>query len=178
MRVMRCLKVIMVLIVVIFPINILTNKISSDTNSCDHKKHHRIPGLIRELHNKFNDVKDYFQSRDHDLSTMLLTNLESTLKGPCGCRTLDKLLTRYMLVASNTIPDIPQDIESKVHDIGNLLSDLRYIMKECYYICRGYDIPIDNINNYYNKMGVNATNKVVGEFDILLDGIRDLLENI
>lgn len=172
---MEFIKFIIVLIVVIFPINILSNKISSDTNSCDHKKRHRIPALIRELHSKFNEVKDYFQSRDHDLSTMLLTDLKSTLKGPCGCRTLDKLLTRYMLVTANTIPGIPQDIESKVHDIGNGLYSLQHIMEECYYICKGYDIPINNINSYYSRMGVNAINKVMGEFDILLDGIRGLL---
>ncbi|AID46755.1 interleukin 10 [Penguinpox virus] len=174
---MECLRFI-VLIVAIFPINILANKISSDTNSCDHKKRHRIPSLIKELDGKFKEVKDYFQSRDHDLSTMLLIDLTSTLKGPCGCRTLDKLLTRYMLVTSNTIPYIPQDMESKVHDIVNCLNSLQHIMEECYYICRGYDTPINNINNYYSKMGVNATNKVMGEFDILLDGIRDLLANV
>ncbi|NWT76089.1 IL10 protein, partial [Prunella himalayana] len=56
-----------------------------------------LPTKLKELRLKFEEIKDYFQSKDDDLSIQLLSSdLLEEIKGRLGCRSVSEMMGFYM----------------------------------------------------------------------------------
>ncbi|NXU84146.1 IL10 protein, partial [Xiphorhynchus elegans] len=137
-----------------------------------------LPAKLRELRVKFEEIKDYFQSKDDDLSTQLLSSdLLDEVKGSLGCQSVSEMMGFYMDEV------LPKAIRTSTHhqqsmgDLGNLLLSLRMMMRRChrFFTCEERSKSMKQVKETFNKMHQNGIYKAMGEFDIFINYIEKYL---
>ncbi|NXM78834.1 IL10 protein, partial [Serilophus lunatus] len=145
--------------------------------SCQHFPQ-LLPAKLRELRVKFEEIKDYFQSKDDDLSIQLLSSeLLDEVKGSLGCQSVSEMMGFYMDEV------LPRAMKSSTHhqqsvgDLGNLLLSLRMMMRRChrFFTCEERSKSMKHIKETFNKMDKNGIYKAMGEFDIFINYIEKYL---
>ncbi|KAF1588023.1 Interleukin-10, partial [Eudyptes moseleyi] len=91
-----------------------------------------LPAKLKELRIKFEEIKDYFQSKDDELSVQLLSSeLLDEFKGSFGCQSVSEMMRFY------TEEVLPSAMRTSTHhqqsmgDLGNLLLSLKATMRRC-----------------------------------------------
>ncbi|XP_015283261.1 PREDICTED: interleukin-10 [Gekko japonicus] len=137
-----------------------------------------LPLKLRDLRVAFNEIKDYFQSRDDELDIMLLNeDLLQEFKEYLGCQSVAEMIQFYLedvlLKASNA----SKSIKEHVNCIGNKLLHLRQTLKRChrFLICEKKSKTIKNIKETYEKLQEKGIYKAMGEFDIFINYIEEYL---
>ncbi|NXU12509.1 IL10 protein, partial [Pardalotus punctatus] len=91
-----------------------------------------LPAKLRELRVKFEEIKDYFQSKDDDLSIQLLSSdLLEEFKGSLGCQSVSEMMGFYL---DEVLPGAMRTSTPHQHsmgELGNLLLSLRAMMRRC-----------------------------------------------
>ncbi|KAF2985079.1 hypothetical protein EK904_005099, partial [Melospiza melodia maxima] len=91
-----------------------------------------LPAKLKELRIKFEEIKDYFQSKDDDLSIQLLSSdLLEEIKGSLGCQSVSEMMEFYL---EEVLPRAMRSSSQHQHsmgDLGNLLLNLRAMMRRC-----------------------------------------------
>ncbi|NXG20228.1 IL10 protein, partial [Grallaria varia] len=137
-----------------------------------------LPAKLRELRVKFEEIKDYFQSKDDDLSIQLLSSdLLDEFKGTLGCQSVSEMMGFYMEEV------LPRAMRTSTHhqqsmgDLGNLLLSLRTTMRRChrFFTCEERSKSMKHIKETFNKMNQNGIYKAMGEFDIFINYIEKYL---
>ncbi|NWZ73878.1 IL10 protein, partial [Acrocephalus arundinaceus] len=91
-----------------------------------------LPTKLKELRVKFEEIRDYFQSRDEDLSIQLLSSdLLEEFKGSLGCRSVSEMMGFYMEEVLPGAMRSSTEHQHSVGDLGNLLLNLRATMRRC-----------------------------------------------
>ncbi|NXI53406.1 IL10 protein, partial [Chloroceryle aenea] len=151
---------------------------SPDDPSCLHFSTHLLPAKLKELRSKFEEIKDYFQSRDDELSIQLLSSeLLDEFKGTFGCQAVSEMLRFY------TEEVLPSAMKSSTHhqksmgDLGNLLLSLKTMMRRChrFFTCEKRSKTVKQIKETFDKMNENGIYKAMGEFDIFINYIEEYL---
>uniref|UniRef100_A0A8D0BR15 Interleukin family protein n=1 Tax=Salvator merianae TaxID=96440 RepID=A0A8D0BR15_SALMN len=136
-----------------------------------------LPLQLRELRVTFNEIKDYFQSRDDELDVMLLKeDLLEDFKGYLGCQSVSEMIQFYLEdVFSNVTTG--NTIQQSVGFLKNMLLELRQTIKRChrYFICEKNNRTIKDIKETYKKMKQKGIYKAMGEFDIFVNYIEEYL---
>ncbi|XP_077190928.1 interleukin-10 [Paroedura picta] len=137
-----------------------------------------LPLKLRDLRVAFNEIKDYFQSRDDELDIILLNeDLLQEFKEYLGCQSMAEMIQFYLedvlLKASNASKSIKQHVDS----LGNMLLHLRLTLKRChrFLICEKKSKTIESIKETYEKLQEKGMYKAMGEFDIFIDYIEQYL---
>ncbi|NXD97151.1 IL10 protein, partial [Chaetorhynchus papuensis] len=145
--------------------------------SCPHFSQ-LLPTKLRELRVKFEEIKDYFQSKDDDLSLQLLSpDLLEEFKGSLGCQSVSEMMGFYMEeVLPSAMRSSTQHQESVGH-LGNLLLSLRTMMRRChkFFTCEERSRSMRLIKETFTKMDKNGIYKAMGEFDIFINYIEKYL---
>ncbi|NXF84288.1 IL10 protein, partial [Sclerurus mexicanus] len=137
-----------------------------------------LPAKLRELRVKFEEIKDYFQSKDDDLSIQLLSSdLLDEFKGSLGCQSVSEMMGFYMEEV------LPRAMRTSTHhqqsmgDLGNLLLSLRTMMRRChrFFTCEEKSKSMKQVKETFNKMNQNGIYKAMGEFDIFINYIEKYL---
>ncbi|NXX86745.1 IL10 protein, partial [Urocolius indicus] len=137
-----------------------------------------LPAKLRELRIKFEEIKDYFQSKDDELSIQLLSSeLLDEFKGTFGCQSVSEMMRFY------TEEVLPSAMRTSTHhqqsmgDLGNLLLSLKATMKRChrFFMCEKRSKTIKRIKETFDKMNENGIYKAMGEFDIFINYIEEYL---
>ncbi|NXO92880.1 IL10 protein, partial [Certhia brachydactyla] len=137
-----------------------------------------LPVKLRELRVKFEEIKDYFQSKDDDLSTQLLSpDLLEEFKGSLGCQSVSEMMGFYM---EEVLPSAMRTSTQHQHgmgDLGNLLLSLRAMMRRChkFFTCEERSRSMKHIKETFSKMKKNGIYKAMGEFDIFINYIEKYL---
>ncbi|NXN83278.1 IL10 protein, partial [Bombycilla garrulus] len=137
-----------------------------------------LPAKLKELRVKFEEIKDYFQSKDDDLSTQLLgSDLLEELKGSLGCQSVSEMMGFYM---EEVLPGAMRSSTQHQHsmgDLGNLLLSLRAMMRRChhFFTCEERSKSMKHIKETFSRMNKNGIYKAMGEFDIFINYIEKYL---
>ncbi|NWY49330.1 IL10 protein, partial [Chionis minor] len=137
-----------------------------------------LPAKLRELRIKFEEIKDYFQSKDDELSIQLLSSkLLDEFKGSFGCQSVSDMMQFYMDVVLPSAKRTSTRHQQSMDDLGNLLHSLKATMKRChrFFTCEKQSKTIKHIKDTFNKMNENGIYKAMGEFDIFIDYIEEYL---
>ncbi|XP_059687022.1 interleukin-10 [Gavia stellata] len=137
-----------------------------------------LPAQLRELRIKFEEIKDYFQSKDDELSIQLLSSeLLDEFKGSFGCQSVSEMMRFY------TEEVLPSAMRTSTHhrqsmgDLSNMLLSLRATMRRChrFFTCEKRSKTIKHIKETFDKMNENGIYKAMGEFDIFINYIEEYL---
>ncbi|KAM6370400.1 interleukin-10 [Pluvialis apricaria] len=137
-----------------------------------------LPAKLKELRIKFAEIKDYFQSKDDELSIQLLSSdLLEEFKGSFGCQSVSEMMRFYMEEV------LPSAIKTSTHhqqsmdDLGNLLLSLKTTMRRChrFFTCEKRSKTVKHIKETFDKMNENGIYKAMGEFDIFINYIEEYL---
>ncbi|XP_009581167.1 PREDICTED: interleukin-10, partial [Fulmarus glacialis] len=91
-----------------------------------------LPAKLRELRIKFEEIKDYFQSKDDELSIQLLSSeLLDEFKGTFGCQSVSEMMRFYMEEVLPSAMRTSTDHQQSMGDLGNLLMSLKATMSRC-----------------------------------------------
>ncbi|NWV36276.1 IL10 protein, partial [Grantiella picta] len=137
-----------------------------------------LPAKLREIRVKFEEIKDYFQSKDEDLSIQLLSSdLLEEFKGSLGCQSVSEMIGFYM---DEVLPGAMRSSTAHQHsmgDLGNLLLSLRAMMRRChrFFTCEERSKSMKHIKETFTKMHQNGIYKAMGEFDIFINYIEKYL---
>ncbi|XP_053104780.1 interleukin-10 [Hemicordylus capensis] len=136
-----------------------------------------LPLRLRELRVKFNEIKDYFQTRDEAIDTVLLKeDLLEDFKGYLGCQSVAEMIQFYV---EDVLPKVTtgNTIEQSVGFIRSMLLDLKTTIKRCYkfFICEKKNSTISSIKQTYEKLQDKGIYKAIGEFDIFVNYIEEYL---
>ncbi|XP_009095615.1 interleukin-10 [Serinus canaria] len=137
-----------------------------------------LPAKLKELRLKFEEIKDYFQSKDDDLSTQLLSSdLLEEIKGSLGCQSVSEMMEFYLEeVLPRAMRSSSQHQHSMGH-LGNLLLSLRAMMRRChkFFTCEERSRSMEHIKETFSRMSRNGIYKAMGEFDIFINYIEKYL---
>ncbi|KAM7032846.1 interleukin-10 [Acridotheres tristis] len=145
--------------------------------SCSHFPE-LLPTKLKELRIKFGEIKDYFQSKDDDLSTQLLSSdLLEEFKGSLGCQSVSELMGFYMEEVLPSAMRTSTEHQHSMGDLGNLLLSLRATMRRChrFFTCEERSRSMKNIKETFTRMHKNGIYKAMGEFDIFINYIEKYL---
>ncbi|NWV27374.1 IL10 protein, partial [Origma solitaria] len=137
-----------------------------------------LPAKLREIRLKFEEIKDYFQSKDDDLSIQLLSSdLLEEVKGSLGCQSVSEMMGFYL---EEVLPGAMRSSTHHQHsmgDLGNLLLSLRAGMRRChrFFTCEERSRSMKHIKETFTKMNENGIYKAMGEFDIFINYIEKYL---
>ncbi|NXC59542.1 IL10 protein, partial [Aleadryas rufinucha] len=137
-----------------------------------------LPAKLRELRVKFEEIKDYFQSKDDDLSIQLLSSdLLEEFKGSLGCQSVSEMMGFYMEEVLPSAMRSSTDHQQSMGDLGNLLLSLRTMMRRChrFFTCEERSRSMKHIKETFTKMNENGIYKAMGEFDIFINYIEKYL---
>ncbi|NXD43241.1 IL10 protein, partial [Copsychus sechellarum] len=137
-----------------------------------------LPARLKEIRLKFEEIKDYFQSKDDDLSTQLLSSdLLEEFKGSLGCQSVSELMGFYMEEVLPSAMSSSSQHQHSVGDLGNLLLSLRATMRRChrFFTCEERSTSMKHIKESFSKMNTNGIYKAMGEFDIFINYIEKYL---
>ncbi|XP_039941882.1 interleukin-10 [Hirundo rustica] len=137
-----------------------------------------LPAKLKELRVKFEEIKDYFQSKDEDLSVQLLSSdLLEEFKGSLGCRSVSEMMGFYMEEVLPSAMRSSAQHQHSVGDLGNLLLSLRAMMRRChrFFTCEESSRSMKNIKETFARMNKNGIYKAMGEFDIFINYIEKYL---
>ncbi|NWU40995.1 IL10 protein, partial [Hylia prasina] len=137
-----------------------------------------LPAKLKELRVKFEEIKDYFQSKDEDLSIQLLSSdLLEEFKGSLGCRSVSEMMGFYMEEVLPSAMRSSAQHQHSVGDLGNLLLSLRATMRRChrFFMCEESSRSVKNIKETFARMNKNGIYKAMGEFDIFINYIEKYL---
>ncbi|NWT97489.1 IL10 protein, partial [Urocynchramus pylzowi] len=137
-----------------------------------------LPAKLKELRLKFEEIKDYFQSRDDDLSTQLLSSdLLEEIKGSLGCQSVSEMMGFYMEEVLPSASRSSAQHQHSVGDLGNLLLSLRAEMRRChrFFTCEKRSRSMEHIKETFSRMNKNGIYKAMGEFDIFINYIEKYL---
>ncbi|NXA06367.1 IL10 protein, partial [Sapayoa aenigma] len=137
-----------------------------------------LPAKLRELRVKFEEIKDYFQSKDDDLSIQLLSSdLLDEFKGSLGCQSVSEMMGFYMEEVLPSAMRTSTRHQQSMGDLGNLLLSLRTMMRRChrFFTCEERSKSMKHIKETFIKMDENGIYKAMGEFDIFINYIEKYL---
>ncbi|XP_060089241.1 interleukin-10 [Heteronotia binoei] len=137
-----------------------------------------LPLKLRDLRVAFNEIKDYFQSRDDELDIMLLNeDLLQEFKEYLGCQSVAEMIQFYLEEVLLKAGNASRSIKQQVDCIGNMLLHLRQTLKRChrFLICEKKSKTIKNIKETYEKLQEKGIYKAMGEFDIFINYIEEYL---
>ncbi|NXM63374.1 IL10 protein, partial [Illadopsis cleaveri] len=137
-----------------------------------------LPTRLKELRVKFEEIKDYFQSKDEDLSIQLLSpDLLEEFKGEFGCRSVSEMMGFYMEEVLPSAMRTSTEHQHSVGDLGNLLLSLRAVMRRCqrFLMCEESSRSMKNIKETFTRMDKNGIYKAMGEFDIFINYMEKYL---
>ncbi|NXT71786.1 IL10 protein, partial [Chaetops frenatus] len=137
-----------------------------------------LPAKLKELRGKFQEIKDYFQSEDDDLSTQLLSSdLLEEFKGSLGCQSVSEMMGFYMEEVLPSAMRTSTHHQQSVGDLGNLLLNLRAMMRRChrFFTCEERSRSMKHIKETFSRMNKNGIYKAMGEFDIFINYIEKYL---
>ncbi|XP_054836399.1 interleukin-10 [Eublepharis macularius] len=137
-----------------------------------------LPLKLRALRVAFNEIKDYFQSRDDELDIMLLNeDLLQDFKEYLGCQSVAEMIQFYLDDVLSKASNISKSIKHHVNCMGNMLLHLKQTLKRChrFLICEKKNKTIENIKETYEKLQEKGIYKAMGEFDIFIDYIEEYL---
>ncbi|NWW49037.1 IL10 protein, partial [Pedionomus torquatus] len=137
-----------------------------------------LPARLRELRSKFGEIKDYFQSRDDELSIQLLSSeLLDEFKGTFGCQSVSEMMRFYTEEVLPSARRTSTHHQQSVDDLGNLLLSLKATVKRChrFFTCEKRSKTIKHIKETFDKMKENGIYKAMGEFDIFINYIEEYL---
>ncbi|NWR31611.1 IL10 protein, partial [Tachuris rubrigastra] len=145
--------------------------------SCQHFSQ-VLSAKLRELRVKFEEIKDYFQSKDDDLSIQLLSSdLLDEFKGSLGCQSVSELMGFYMEEVLPSAMRTSTHHQQSVGDLGNLLLNLRTMMRRChrFFTCEERSKSMKHVKETFSKMNQSGIYKAMGEFDIFINYIEKYL---
>ncbi|NXH95546.1 IL10 protein, partial [Pachycephala philippinensis] len=137
-----------------------------------------LPAKLKELRVKFEEIKDYFQSKDDDLSIQLLSSdLLEEFKGSLGCQSVSEMMGFYMEEVLPSAMRTSTSHQQSVGDLGNLLLSLRAMMRRChrFFTCEERSRSMKHIKETFAKMNKNGIYKAMGEFDIFINYVEKYL---
>ncbi|NXG51777.1 IL10 protein, partial [Psilopogon haemacephalus] len=137
-----------------------------------------LPARLKELRSKFEEIKDYFQSKDEELSIQLLSSeLLDDFKGTFGCQSVSEMMRFYMEEVLPSAMRTSTDHQKSVGDLGNLLLSLKMTMRRChrFFTCEKRSKTIRHIKETFDKMDESGIYKAMGEFDIFINYIEEYL---
>ncbi|NWH82601.1 IL10 protein, partial [Piaya cayana] len=137
-----------------------------------------LPAKLRELRVKFEEIKDYFQSKDDELSIQLLSSdLLDEFKGTFGCQAVSEMLRFYMEEVLPSAMRSSTNHQQSVGELGNLLLSLKTTMRRChkFFTCEKRSRTVKHIKDTFDKMSENGIYKAMGEFDIFINYIEEYL---
>ncbi|XP_014803968.1 PREDICTED: interleukin-10 [Calidris pugnax] len=137
-----------------------------------------LPARLKELRSKFGEIKDYFQSKDDELSIQLLSSeLLNEFKGTFGCQSVSEMMRFYTEEVLPTARKTSAHHQQSVDDLGNLLLDLKATMRRChrFFTCEKRSKTMKHIKETFEKMNENGIYKAMGEFDIFINYIEEYL---
>ncbi|XP_009075523.1 PREDICTED: interleukin-10 [Acanthisitta chloris] len=146
-------------------------------SSCRHF-HELLPAKLKELRVKFEEIKDYFQSKDDELSIQLLSSdLLDEFKGSLGCQSVSEMMGFYMEEVLPRAMRTSTDHQHSMGDLGNLLLSLKAMMRQChrFFTCEERSRSMKHIKETFAKMNRNGIYKAMGEFDIFINYIEKYL---
>ncbi|NXI35425.1 IL10 protein, partial [Galbula dea] len=137
-----------------------------------------LPAKLKELRSKFEEIKDYFQSKDDELSIQLLSSkLLEEFKGSFGCQSVSEMMRFYM---DEVLPNAMKTStlhQQSMGDLGNMLQSLKAMMRRChrFFTCEKRSNTVKQIKETFDKMQENGIYKAMGEFDIFINYIEEYL---
>ncbi|KAM8988448.1 interleukin-10 isoform 1-T2 [Ara ararauna] len=137
-----------------------------------------LPAMLKELRMKFEEIKDYFQSKDDELSIQLLSSeLLDDFKGSFGCQSVSEMMRFYMEEVLPSAMRTSTHHQQSMGDLGNLLLSLKATMRRChrFFTCEKRSKTIKHIKETFQKMNENGVYKAMGEFDIFINYIEEYL---
>ncbi|XP_010187199.1 PREDICTED: interleukin-10 [Mesitornis unicolor] len=137
-----------------------------------------LPAKLRELRTKFEEIKDYFQSKDYELSIQLLSSeLLDEFKGSFGCQSVSEMMRFYTEEVLPSAMRTSTQHQQSMGDLGNLLLSLRATMRRChrFFTCEKRSKATKHIKETFDKMHENGIYKAMGEFDIFINYIEEYL---
>uniref|UniRef100_A0A8C4TVL0 Interleukin family protein n=1 Tax=Falco tinnunculus TaxID=100819 RepID=A0A8C4TVL0_FALTI len=137
-----------------------------------------LPAKLKELRMKFEEIKDYFQSKDDELSIQLLSSeLLDEFKGTFGCQSVSEMMRFYMEEVLPSAMRTSTHHQQSMGDLGNLLLSLKATMRRChrFFTCEKRSKTIKHIKDTFSKMNENGIYKAMGEFDIFINYIEEYL---
>ncbi|NXW40147.1 IL10 protein, partial [Nyctiprogne leucopyga] len=137
-----------------------------------------LPAKLRELRVKFEEIKDYFQSKDDELSIQLLSSeLLDEFKGNFGCQSVSEMMRFYMEEVLPSAMRTSTLHQQSMGDLGNLLLSLKATMRRChrFFTCEKRSKTVKHIKETFDKMNENGIYKAMGEFDIFINYIEEYL---
>ncbi|NXQ13433.1 IL10 protein, partial [Peucedramus taeniatus] len=137
-----------------------------------------LPAKLKELRAKFEEIRDYFQSKDDDLSIQLLSSdLLEEIKGSLGCRSVSEMMGFYMEEVLPSAMRTSTQHQHSMGDLGNLLLSLRAMMRSChkFFTCEERSRSMEHIKETFSRMDKNGIYKAMGEFDIFINYIEKYL---
>ncbi|XP_059723898.1 interleukin-10 [Haemorhous mexicanus] len=137
-----------------------------------------LPAKLKELRLKFEEIKDYFQSKDDDLSIQLLSSdLLEEIKGSLGCQSVSEMMEFYLEEVLPRAMRSSSQHQRSMSDLGNLLLNLRATMRLChkFFTCEERSRSMEHIKETFSRMSRNGIYKAMGEFDIFINYIEKYL---
>ncbi|NXS60365.1 IL10 protein, partial [Brachypteracias leptosomus] len=137
-----------------------------------------LPARLKELRSKFEEIKDYFQAKDDELSIQLLSSeLLDEFKGTFGCQSVSEMMRFYMEEVLPSAMRTSTQHQQSMGDLGNLLLSLKTTMRRChrFFTCEKRSRTIKHIKETYEKMKENGIYKAMGEFDIFINYMEEYL---
>ncbi|NXL79502.1 IL10 protein, partial [Leptocoma aspasia] len=138
-----------------------------------------LPAKLKELRVKFEEIRDYFQSKDDDVSIQLLSSdLLEEIKGSLGCQSVSEMMGFYMEEVLPSAIRTSTQHQHSVGDLGNLLLNLRAMMRRChrFFTCEERSRSMEHIKDTFTRSrGQNGIYKAMGEFDIFINYIEKYL---
>ncbi|NXJ01151.1 IL10 protein, partial [Psophia crepitans] len=137
-----------------------------------------LPAKLKELRIKFEEIKDYFQSKDDELNIQLLSSeLLDEFKGAFGCQSVLEMMRFYMEEVLPSAMGTSTHHQRSVGDLNNLLLSLKTMMRRChrFLMCEKKTKTIKYIKETFDKMNENGIYKAMGEFDIFISYIEEYL---
>ncbi|XP_010304693.1 interleukin-10 [Balearica regulorum gibbericeps] len=137
-----------------------------------------LPAKLKELRIKFEEIKDYFQSKDDELNIQLLSSeLLDEFKGSFGCQSVLEMMRFYVEEVLPSAMGTSTHHRQSVGDLSNLLLSLKAMMRRCnrFFVCEKRTKTIKHIKETFDKMNENGIYKAMGEFDIFINYIEEYL---
>nr|XP_009670499.1 PREDICTED: interleukin-10 [Struthio camelus australis] len=137
-----------------------------------------LPAYLRDLRIKFEEIKDYFQSKDDELSIQLLNaELLDEFKGPFACQSVSETMRFYVEEVLPRAGRASVHHQQSLSDLGNMLMSLKATMKRChrFFTCEKRSKTLKHIKETFDKMNENGIYKAMGEFDIFINYIEEYL---
>ncbi|XP_071624647.1 interleukin-10 [Heliangelus exortis] len=137
-----------------------------------------LPAKLKELRIKFEEIKDYFQSKDEELSIQLLSSeLLEEFKGSFGCQSVSEMMRFYLEDVLPSASKSSSPHQQSMGDLGNLLLSLKATIRRChrFFTCEKRSRTVKHIKETFDKMNENGIYKAMGEFDIFINYIEEYL---